>query len=338
MKVLIPVAGRGSNLRPLTNTQPKALLPVAGKPVIAHIIDIFIDAGFDDFIIVIGYMGTRIESFILENYKDTKINFEFVVQIPREGSAHAVYVAKNFFEEEEELMVCLGDSIVNLDIQQMLENPNSVVGYQKVDNPGQVGVAELDANGKVKRFVERPVIPKSNLGLVGIYKIVDIPAFIKGLEYVIDNNITSQNEIVITGAIQKMVAEGCNFEVQEVENWYDCGARNSLLEANATLLGRPGFQLTTTDDIKCENSIIIKPVKIGKNTVVKNAIIGPNVVIGEEAIIENCIIENSIIGAFTDLKDLLLKNSLVGHDSTLKGIAQSLNLGDHTEINFGNKV
>lgn len=336
MKVIIPVAGRGSNLRPLTNTQPKALLPVAGKPVIAHIIDIFIEAGFDDFIIVIGYMGTRIESFVLDNYKDTKIKFEFVVQIPREGSAHAVFVAKEFFEKEKEVMVCLGDSIVNLDIQQMLDNPNSVVGYQKVDNPGEVGVAEINGDRKVKRFVERPLIPKSNLGLVGIYKIVDIPSFIKGLEYVMDNDITSQNEIVITGAIQKMIEDGCDFEVIEVENWYDCGAKESLLEANATLLTRPGFQLTTTEDIKCENSIIINPVKIGPNAVVKNAIIGPNVVVGEDAIIENCIIENSIIGAYTHLKDLLLKSSLVGHDSTLKGVAQSLNLGDHTEINFGN--
>ncbi|AZQ61121.1 glucose-1-phosphate thymidylyltransferase [Flammeovirga pectinis] len=336
MKVIIPVAGRGSNLRPLTNTQPKALLPVAGKPVIAHIIDIFIDAGFDDFIIVIGYMGARIESFILDNYKDTKIQFNFVVQIPREGSAHAVYVAHELFKDEKEVVICLGDSIVNFDAKKMLANPNSVVGIQKVDNPGKVGVAEVIEGNKVKKFVERPTIPKSNLGLVGIYKIVDVPTFIECLDWVIENNITSQNEIVITGAIQKMVEKGAHFDIQEVGNWYDCGAKRSLLEANATLLGRPGFQATTDDDLKCENSILIQPVKIGKNTIIKNSIIGPNVVIGEDAIIDNCNLQNSIIGAYTDLKDLLLKNSLVGHDSTLKGIAQSLNLGDHTEINFGN--
>ncbi|NLR90095.1 MULTISPECIES: sugar nucleotidyltransferase [Flammeovirga] len=336
MKVLIPVAGRGSNLRPLTNTQPKALLPVAGKPIIAHIIDKFIDSGFDEFIIVIGYMGARIESFILDNYKDTKVHFEFVVQIPREGSAHAILVAQKFFKDEDELMLCLGDSIVNLDMKQMLGNSNSVVGVQKVDQPGKVGVAEVNQENIVKKFVERPKIPKSNLGLVGIYKITNVPLLLESLNYVVQNNITCNNEFVITDAIQHMVEQGEVFNIQFVENWYDCGARLSLLEANATLLARPGFETNTTSDLDCDKSIIIEPVKIGENAVIRNAIIGPNVVIGDEARIENCIVANSIIGAYTSLNDLLLRNSLVGHDSTLKGIAQSLNLGDHTEINFGN--
>ncbi|MBB3698474.1 NTP transferase domain-containing protein [Flammeovirga yaeyamensis] len=336
MKVLIPVAGRGSNLRPLTNTQPKALLPVAGKPVIAHIIDKFIETGFDEFIIIIGYMGARIESFIQENYKNTKIKFEFVVQIPREGSAHAVLVAEKHILEEKEVMICLGDSIVNIDIEQMLKVPNSVVGVQKVETPGDYGVTELKNGTKVRKFIERPTIPKSNIGLVGIYKITDVPKLLDAMRYVLASNKTVNNEFVITDGLQKMLQEGVEFDIQFVENWYDCGAKYSLLEANATLLNRPDFNATKIEDVNSKNTVIIPPVKIGKNTVIKNSIIGPNVVIGEEAKIENCNISNSIIGAYTNLKDLLLKNSLVGHDSTLKGVAQSLNLGDHTEINFGN--
>ncbi|MEH0153720.1 sugar phosphate nucleotidyltransferase [Limibacter armeniacum] len=334
MKVVIPVAGRGSNLRPLTNTQPKALLPVAGKPIIGHIIDFFKEKGFKEFVLIIGYMGTRIEEFVRTHYKDNEdLTFEFVVQVPREGSAHAIWAAKESLKEETELLICLGDSIVELDFERFMKIDGCAVGVRKIDKPTDFGIAELSKDGYVKRLVEKPRIPMSNLGLVGIYKIDDAKALIEAIAYIIKNEITTNNEFHLTDALQQMLVKGSKFTAMEVNSWFDCGHKDTLLAANATLLARPNFPLSTEEE--CENCVLIQPVKIGKNCKISNSIIGPNVVIGDDSIIDGCVVRNSIIGTFSKLEQLILESSLVGHDSTLKGAFQSLNLGDHTDIRFG---
>ena len=186
MKAVIPVAGIGSKLRPLTHTQPKALVPVAGKPILSHIVDTLISGGVKEFCFIIGYLGDKIESFVLDNYKEQGLEVEFVVQEPREGIAHALWCARESIREQEEILIMLGDTILSLDIQAFLKVPQSVLGTKKVDIPGNFGVVEIDSQDNVKSLVEKPKIPKSNLALVGIYKLTKPRLFVEAIEHIVD--------------------------------------------------------------------------------------------------------------------------------------------------------
>jgi len=332
MIAIIPVAGVGSKLRPHTHTQPKALLPVAGKPIIAHIIDSIAKGGITDFVLILGYMRSQIQEYIFSTYKDTNLNIQFVVQNPREGSAHALLCAQQLIQQETDLLIALGDTIVNMNLSEFLAQPCSSVGVHKVENPTAVGVAELGKDGMVRQMIEKPRFPKSNLGLVGVYKIANVPLFVESLEHLIKEKIMTNGEYHLTDALAQMLHKGEKFSAVEVDSWFDCGKKESLLEANATLLNLPGFERTETASFP--GTIIIQPVRIGEQCQIRNAIIGPNVVIGSQSTIENCVVKNSIIGSYSRLDSLILESSLVGNDSTLKGASQKFNVGDHTEIDL----
>ncbi len=332
MKAVIPVAGIGSKLRPITHTQPKALVPVAGKPILAHIVDTLILGGIKDYCFIIGYLGDKIKSFIEEYYKGEKINVEFVVQEPREGIGHAVWCARESIRNEEEVIIMLGDTILNLDIAEFLKVPQSAVGTKKVDTPGRFGVVEIDSQDNVKRLIEKPKIPKSNLALVGIYKLNNPKLFITSIEKIICEGIKTQGEFQLTDALMEMLKHGESMAIFHVNNWYDCGKKDSLLEANGILLSNDEFM--STSNYNFPNSVIIPPVSIAANCRIEHSIIGPNVAIGEDTLVRNSIIENSIIGSFSRLEVAVLNGSIIGSDTILKGPSQSLNIGDNTEINY----
>ncbi len=331
MKALIPVAGIGSKLRPHTHTQPKSLVPIAGKPILAHIIDDLRAGGITDFVFVLGYLGDKIEYFVKKTYGDS-IKAEFILQEPREGLAHAVWSCKKQLENEKELLIVLGDTIAHLDISAIIKAKTSVVGVMKVSNPALFGVAELDEKThQIIKLSEKPKIPKSNLALVGIYKIKNLKALFDAIEYIIKNNIKNNGEYHLTDALMRMITQGEVIFSQLVHHWYDCGRKETLLEANAILLNQDKFKQNLP---QFPNTIIIPPVSIGDNCQLSNCIIGPNVAIGEDTIIEYSIVQNSIIGSFSGLENVVLKNSIIGNDTSIKGLSQSLNIGDSTELNF----
>ena len=332
MKAIIPVAGIGSKLRPHTHTQPKALVPVAGKPILSHIVDTLISGGIKDYCFIIGYLGDKIESFIEEYYQAEELNVEFVVQEPREGIGHALWCARESIRGQKEVLIMLGDTILNLDIKEFLKVPQSALGTKKVETPGNFGVVEIDTQDNVKRLIEKPKIPKSNLALVGIYKLNKPTLFVESLEQIIGRGIKTLGEYQLTDALMEMLKHGESMSIFPVNNWYDCGKKESLLEANGILLSSDEFM--TTSDYNFPNSIIIPPVSIANNCRIENSIIGPNVAIGEDTLIRNSIIENSIIGSFSSLEVAVLNGSVIGSDTILKGPSQSLNIGDNTEINF----
>ncbi|QHT68320.1 NTP transferase domain-containing protein [Rhodocytophaga rosea] len=330
MKAIIPVAGIGSKLRPHTHTQPKALVPVAGKPILAHIIDSLIEGGIREFILIIGYLGDKIEKYIEATYPDIKV--DFIIQEPREGLGHAIWLTKEYLLQEKEILIVLGDTIVNTDLQQILQSEHTILGVMKVHNPSLFGVAEIEHNGIIKRLVEKPRIPKSNLALVGIYKINNPPLLFSSLQYLIDHGIKTQNDYHLTDGLMHMIEAGEKMTTIQVNNWYDCGRKETLLEANAILLNRSAYKHIHYEQFP--GSIIVPPVSLGESCQIKNSIIGPNVAIGEHTTIQSSIIENSIIGSFSELENVVLQESIIGNDSSLKGLSQSLNIGDNTEINF----
>lgn len=334
MKVVIPVAGAGLHLRPHTHTQPKPLVPVAGKPILGHIVDTFIAAEIRDFIFVIGYLGDRIEEYILSTYGD-RIKSEFIIQEPREGSAHAIWAARKLIEKEEGIIITLGDTIINMNYQKLLDSKFSVVGVSKVNNPRHFGIAETNEDFFINKLIEKPLIPKSNLALIGVYKILNIPLLLDSIECVIQKKQKTNGEYQLTDALMKMIETGELIGTLMVDKWYDCGKKESLLAANAILLKNPSYS-TSPETKYTETNIIIEPVHLGKNCQIEHSIIGPNVAIGDNTTIKHSIIQETIIGSFSELTDVVLTHSIVGSDAGLKGLKQSLNIGDSTEISFKN--
>lgn len=330
MKIVIPVAGIGSKLRPHTHTQPKSLVPVAGKPILSHIVDYIIAGGFTDFVFIIGYLGDKIEDYIRSKYP--KINASFVVQEPREGTGHAVWLAREHIQPEEELLIVLGDTIIDFDLAEIMKMPFSALGLQKVEDPRQFGVAELDEQGFITRLEEKPVIPKSNLALVGIYRIKQAGRLLEALDFIIRNNVRYQGEFHLTYGIERMIQQGEKVGTFRVGNWFDCGSKGNLLETNAVLLRNQPEAVSKR--YVFHNTIIIPPVSIAEQCDISDSIIGPNVSIGEHTIIKHSIIRDSIIGAYAQLETAILHQSIVGSDAYLKGLSQSLNIGDSTEIDF----
>ena len=330
MKAVIPVAGTGARLRPLTYTQPKPLIPVAGKPIISYIIDQLVGIGIRDFIFVIGYLGEKIRDFVEQQYPH--LNLSFIQQENREGTGHAVWTARELFKDSDEIIIFFGDVIVEVDLKRMMEEPYSCFGVKRVADPREFGVVELDDDGYVVKAVEKPRIPRSNLAMVGFYKIQEVDALIEALSYNLNNDLRTGREFPLTDGIMRMIEQGIKFTTLPVDNWYNCGKREVLLETNAILLDKEGYP--STDLPNFENTIIIHPVSIGDNCEISNSIIGPHVTIGQNAVIDSAILKNSIIGNYASLKEVVLHKSVIGNDTAITGLRQSLNIGDNTEIDF----
>ncbi|WP_207433600.1 sugar phosphate nucleotidyltransferase [Sabulibacter ruber] len=330
MKALIPVAGMGARLRPHTHTQPKALVPIAGKAILGHIIERLQAAGITQFVFVVGYLGEKIMHYVQRKYPN--IEAEFVIQQPREGLGHALWSARESFRNEENVLIQLGDTIVDVDMAQLLASEHTMLAVKTVKTPTMFGIAEMDLEGFITKVVEKPKIPKSNSALVGLYKIAHPAKLVDSLEHIIVNDIRTQNEYHLTDALMHMIQNGEKMVSLTVDHWFDCGRKDTLLQANATLLNRPEFKRVEYLDFP--NTIIIPPVSIGKGVHITNSIVGPNVAIGEGAILNYTIVRNSIIGGYAELGYAVLEDSLVGSDSALKGLSQRLNIGDSTEIDF----
>ncbi len=330
MKAIIPVAGAGTKLRPHTYTQPKALIPLAGRTVLSFIIDPLKEAGINEFIFIVGYLGDKIQDYVKAKYPGLKTHF--VRQTDRQGIGHAIRLTKNIVNKDE-VFVVLGDTICEYDVQEVMKSPNSMLGVRKVDDPREFGVAEIDEDRFIKHVIEKPQIPKSNMALVGIYKIRESEQMFQCLENNIRQGLRSHGEYSLTDALDCMIKLGARFQSFKVENWFDCGRKETMLESNATLLKKSSS--TGNKEYQFENSVIIHPVSIGTDCTIKNSIIGPDVTIGDDTTIDYCIIKNSIIGSYSNLFDIVLDSSIIGSDSNLRGETRSLNIGDNTSIDLG---
>jgi len=330
MKAIIPVAGAGTKLRPHTYTQPKALIPLAGKTILSIIVDQLLEGGIHEFIFIVGYLGDKIQDYVREKYPD--IQAHFVHQNERQGIGHAIYLTRNIVNEDE-IFIVLGDSICEYDLKEMLKSENSMLGVKRVDDPRDFGVAEIGEDGAITRVVEKPQIPKSNLALVGIYRIKESGFLFSCLENNIKNKLMNHGEYNLTDALECMIQHKAKIQPFKVQNWFDCGKKESLLETNATLLKKFGHKIA--EEHQFENTIIIPPVSIAAGCDIRNSIVGPNVALGENVTMDYSIVKDSIIGAFSNLHDIVLTHSLIGGDTELKGESRSLNIGDNTEIDLG---
>jgi glucose-1-phosphate thymidylyltransferase len=329
MKAIIPVAGAGTKLRPHSYTQPKALIPLAGKTVLSIIIDQLQSAGIHEFVFIVGYLGDKIQDYVKNKYPG--LTAHYVQQMDRQGVGHAVKLTRSIVNGDE-VFVVLGDTICEYDVQQVVNSPYSMIGVRKVDDPRDFGVAEIGEDGFISHVVEKPHIPKSNMALVGVYKIRESEQMFQCLENNIRQGLRSHGEYSLTDALDCMLQMGVRFQSFKVENWFDCGRRETILESNALLLKKFASK---TENNPFENTVIIHPVSIGAGCKIRNSIIGPNVSVGENTTIDYSIVKDSIIGSFSNLFDIVLADSVIGSDTNLRGETRSLNIGDNTSIDLG---
>jgi len=305
------------------------LIPVAGKPIIGYILDQLADAGVEEYIFILGYLGEKIKEFLEENYP--KIKKSYVYQGDRLGLGQAIYLCKDILKDEEEVLIQLGDTILDIDIKVFQNSRFNTLAVRKVLDPREFGVVELDEQGLVIRLVEKPQIPKSNLAIVGLYLIKEWQKLIHCLETNIQTGRKTRGAFHLTDGLMCMLENKSRFEVMEVRNWFDCGKKEILLSTNATMLARREKNPIAKH---YEESIFIPPVSIGLNCQIKHSIIGPNVSIGDNSQIVNSILRDAIIGNFTSLEDVVLQHSIIGNDAVIKGRFQSFNIGDNTEIDM----
>ena len=168
--------------------------------------------------------------------------------------------------------------------------------------------------------------------MVGLYRIKEVKGLLDALEYNMQNNVKTEGEFSLTDGLMRMIEKDIPFTAIEVDNWYDCGKKETLLETNAILLDKEGY--ASYDLPEYDNSIVIHPVSIGRNCKLVNSIVGPHVTIGSQVSINASIVQNSIIGNYASLQEVSLKNSVIGNDTSIKGFRQSLNIGDNTEIDL----
>jgi len=323
MRAIIPAAGVGTRLRPHTYTLPKVLLNVAGKPVLGHILDGLIEYGIDELTVIIGYQGDKVSRYINERYD---LPAKFVVQEERKGLGHAIGLGLE--KSDDPALIILGDTIFDVDFNGFLQSSETTLGVTEVEDPRRFGVVEVQ-DGQVIRLLEKPDDPPSNLAVVGLYKIQNQARLKSAIEELIEKDITTKGEYQLTDALQLMIDQGEKIRISMVNGWYDCGKKETLLETNRYLLQ------AMDNHYQVDGSMIIPPVYIGENCDIKNSIIGPYTTIDNRAYVENSIVTNSIIGPGARLEGCNLENSLIGEEAHVVGLAQHLNVGDHSEVDFG---
>lgn len=329
-KVIIPVAGIGTRLRPHTHTAPKGLLHVAGKPILGHILDALKQVRIDEVIFVIGFMGEQIVEYVKKNYR---FKSKFIEQKELRGLGYAIYLTSPEIKNNEPVLIVLGDTIFEADLSPVLEGKFDALGIKKVEDPRRFGIVETE-RGFVKKIVEKPEKPKSNQAVVGVYYITSTETFKESLEEMMQKNIKTQNEYQLTDALQLMIDKGVKFKTFEITGWYDCGKPETLLETNRHLLSRIKLTSLKMHSQKPKSSVVIPPIFVSQSAKVKNSILGPYVSVADKAVIENSIIRNSIISERAKVSNCLLDSSLIGNNAEVNGVFHQLNVGDSSEIGY----
>ncbi|MBN1633753.1 MAG: NTP transferase domain-containing protein [Ignavibacteria bacterium] len=327
MKAIIPVAGSGTRLKPHTLTKPKVLMNVAGKPMIHYIIEQLTEEKFvNEIIMITGVMGDMIKNYLKEKFK---FNFKFIEQKKQLGLGHAVNCARAEFTENEDVLIILGDTLFDLKLKELCDSKYSVIGVKKVDDPKRFGVVERNKQGFISRFVEKPASPEvslSNKAIVGIYYLKNSDTLFGSLDEIIAKGIKTKNEYQLTDALSNMLIKGEKLVTFEVENWLDCGKKDTILDTSEYFLKK------FNNKYKYDGCILKQPLYIGENVIIENSIIGKNVTISDNCIIKNSIIKRAIIEEHSMIENAIIEDSLIGEHTKIKKKTDVLNLGDYSEF------
>lgn len=327
MKIILPVAGKGTRLRPHTHTKAKSLVHVAGKTVLEHIVSRLEVLGADEFIFITDENGQQIEEFMAARFPG--LNCTYLVQKERLGPAHAVALAAPRIQEGDDVLVVFNDTIFVTDltrIPQLCDDCDGLIYSKEVEDYQRFGV-NVVRGGTIVDMVEKPDTPVSRLAQVGLYYLKDGRRFMGYLAQTIAAGEKVKGEYYLPSVFMRMIHDGIRFRAPEIDAWLDCGKPETLLETNRYLLrGRHHNHGEVID------SVLIEPVHIERGATVRGSILGPNVSVAAGSVVEESIIRDAIINADSKVRDIILHSSILGDSVTLIGSPRRMNIGDHSLI------
>jgi len=333
MKIIVPMAGRGSRLRPHTLTTPKPLIPIAGKPIVQRLVEDIVKvcgAQVEEIAFIIGDFGKEVEQNLVAIAEKLGAKGSIYYQDEPLGTAHAIMCAAPSLSGN--VVVAFADTLFRADFT--LDNSNDgVIWVKQVEDPRAFGVVKIDAAGHISDFVEKPQEFVSDLAIIGIYYFKDGDYLKSELQYLLDNDIKDKGEYQLTNALENMKAKGSKFAPGEVSAWMDCGNKDVTVDTNNRILeylkGTPELREGTAT---IENAEIIEPCFIGNGAVIRNAKIGPYVSVGAKSVVENAILDRTIIQNDSVVKNITLTNSMIGNKAQINGQFKSLSLGDYCTL------
>lgn len=332
MKIIIPMAGRGTRLRPHTLTVPKPLIPVAGKPIIQRLVeDLAASYGgkIEEIAFIVGDFGGEVERELVAIAERMGARGRIYQQDKPLGVGHALHCAWESMSGP--CMIAFADTLFRADFR-FDPHTDGIIWVQKVKDPSSFGVVKLDDTGVITEFVEKPATFVSDLAIVGIYYLREGEKLRAALHHIITRDIREKNEYQLTTALELLKKEGLHFRTGEVEEWLDCGNKEAILHSNERMLDIHRHNGLVAKNAVVENSVIIPPCFIGEHAVIKNAVVGPFVSVGHNSVVENTVITNSIIQNKSHIRNALLDQSMVGNSSKFVGSKDELNLGDFSNF------
>jgi glucose-1-phosphate thymidylyltransferase len=339
MHVIIPVAGFGTRLRPHTYTKPKPLVNVAGKPILGHILDRLVGLDIERVIFVVGYLGEQIRDYVEANYN---LPTRYVEQKELLGQAHAIGLTREHVRGP--VLIAFVDTIFETSLRDLDQvRGDGLIYVKEVDDPRRFGVVTV-VDGYIRRFVEKPSQPISNLAVIGLYYLRPYQLLFEAIEELQQRNLRTEGEYYLADALQLMADRGTRLEARTVDVWQDCGTPDSILRANRYLLERNVYNSIRPDgcivtppayiapDADVRNSVLGPYVYVGPKARIQGSIVGPYVSVAAGASIEQAIVRDSIVNEQAQIASAQLSHSLVGQSARVRGSFERFNVGDSSEI------
>lgn len=335
MKIIVPMAGRGSRLRPHSLTVPKPLIPIAGKPIVHRLVsDIAKVLGepIEEIAFVLGdpaFFGDDVVESLKQLAADLRAKGSIYRQDQPLGTGHAIMCAKESLSGPA--VIAYADTLIRADFN-LDKEADAVIWTKQVERPEAYGVVQLNEKNQITELVEKPKEFVSDQAVIGIYYFKDVAVLKNELQYVLDNNIINGGEYQINDGIKGMMRNGKVFVTGTVDEWMDCGNKNVAIDTNNKMLGflKADNESLISDSLTIENATVIEPCFIGENVVLKNSTVGPNVSIGANTTLENVSIKNSLIQSNSVIKNATLEEAMIGNHVQYNGEFTKISIGDYT--------
>jgi glucose-1-phosphate thymidylyltransferase len=335
MKIIVPMAGRGSRLRPHTLTIPKPLIPIAGKPIVHRLVEDIagvINQKIDEIAFIIHKdFGDKVPLELVQIAENLGAKGTIYYQDQPLGTAHAIMSAKDSMEGP--IVVAYADTLFRADFT-LDTTADSVIWVKQVEDPSAFGVVKLNENNQIIDFVEKPKEFVSDLAIIGIYYFKSGEALRAELQYLLDNNVVKGGEYQLTDGLENMKIKGMKFVPGKVDEWMDCGNKDVTVDTNSRMLGflqQDGMHLVS-NDVTLDNATIIPPCFIGEDVHLINATVGPNVSLGKGTHISNSTIKNSLVQTHAHIKNANLDNAMIGNHASFDGNFTSISIGDYSVL------
>jgi glucose-1-phosphate thymidylyltransferase len=332
MKIIVPMAGMGKRMRPHTLSIPKPLIPVAGKPIVQHLVEDITKVcheKVDEIAFIIGRFGSEVEENLLKIAQEQGAKGTIYYQDEALGTAHAILCAEQSLTGK--VVIAFADTLFKTDMIADTTDSDGIIWVSKIEDPRMFGVVKLDSHGVITDFVEKPQTFVSDLAIIGIYYIKHGENLRSELQFLIDNDIRDKGEYQLTNALENMKTKGLKLRAAAIHEWLDCGNKDATFFTNARMLeikSSAAVNLTASDNII--NSVVVQPCFIGRDVRIENSVVGPHVSVGEGSTITNAVVQNSIIQKGSSIAAMCIQNSMIGNHVSIKGEMRDLSIGDYT--------